>query len=281
MRKWIALIENAQIDLDVLLRPFNNDKEVEEGTCGYCGTFALALHRFLKRQGIPSTPIMCVTNEYEDGTTEWSHWLVEAQGAYWDILGRVDPNRESFKEFYEIVRFDPSTEEQLLKEIAHNPALYSESLLARWTKMLEGANNLVEGMQDGKHLVYHGTYWGEEIIAEGFIAANTTLTIRDKTLRGVCVTRDMRFARQFAPIIFGLDWDKIKRRYRSYPRAERGAYDLANDHGDFRIEAEEFIVCPHLDLSQYLVGIWVNEEHVLDDDAITQHPLFRGRLKNI
>jgi hypothetical protein len=139
MRNWINLFETEHLDLDAILKQFNNDSDVEEATCGYCGTFALALYRFLTRHGVPARIIKCVTNEYDDGKIEWGHWVVEAQGSYWDVLGRAGSERPSFDEFFEVARYDQSSEAELVSEISHNPHLYSTALLARWTEMLEAS----------------------------------------------------------------------------------------------------------------------------------------------
>jgi hypothetical protein len=132
------------------------------------------------------------------------------------------------------------------------------------------------------HLVYHSTEFGEEILASGVIKANSTIDpvakaskasdLRFDTehhaIRGVCVTRSFRFARLFSNVIFGLDVEALRHRFKMIPRAEVGAYDAADDHGDFRLEAEEFIVVPGsgLDLDRYLVSIWVMDEYRDDPD---------------
>lgn len=141
-------------------------------------------------------------------------------------------------------------------------------------------------------VVYHSTEWGVDIIDDGLIKANTAISpeslelraydLRDDEksdwLRGICVTRSFYFARQFSFTIFALDLNKIRNRYRMIPRAEKDAYDLANNHGDFRLEAEEFVVCSGLSVDQYVTKIWLSEE-VKDDpeySAVINHPRFVG-----
>ena len=140
--------------------------------------------------------------------------------------------------------------------------------------------------------VYHSTDFGPEILETGQIAANSTIRPNSHTqkagdlrfdsaepgIRGVCVTRSFHFARLFSPCIFALDLRKIRYRFRMLPRAEQDAYDLANDHGDYRIEAEEFIVCPGLSLDHFLLGIWLLDEYRLKNDyqPLISHCLFKG-----
>lgn len=61
-------------------------------------------------------------------------------------------------------------------------------------------------------------------------------------------------------------------------RAEEGAYDLADDHGDFRIEAEEFIVCDRLDLASHMLAFWIiQDKRELPEYAeLEGDPLFAG-----
>lgn len=147
---------------------------------------------------------------------------------------------------------------------------------------------ITEGMEP---VVYHSTEWAPEIIADGIIKANSLVAISaisdtaidyapqtEDYVRGVCVTRSFYFARQFSNVIFALDLQKIKNNHRIIPRAERGAFDLANNHGDFRIEAEEFIICLGLSVDKYVTKIWISEEFKNEDGylSIAHHPLFAG-----
>jgi hypothetical protein len=89
----------------------------------------------------------------------------------------------------------------------------------------------------------------------------------------------MWFARAYASVIFALDLRKIKERYRIVLRAE-GAYDPAND-GDYRLEAEEFIICPQLEIDRYVTAIWLSDERADDPDydVIREHPMFKGMYR--
>jgi hypothetical protein len=142
--------------------------------------------------------------------------------------------------------------------------------------------------------VFHSTEWGPEILKDGAILGNSTIDpaarpikasdlrfdSRHHELRGVCVTRSFHFARQFSDAIFALDRDIVRQRHRILLRAEKDAYDLADDHGDFRIEAEEFIVCDRLPLNRCLLAIWAREDHADDPEYrhILQHPAFAGHF---
>lgn len=145
--------------------------------------------------------------------------------------------------------------------------------------------------------VFHSTDWAPEILAEDRILGNSTIDPKaqptktsdlrfDHThhgLRGICVTRSFYFARQFSDAIFALDRRAIRYHHRIILRAERDAYDLANEHGDFRIEAEEFIVCEELPLSAYLLAIWVREDHIEDPEYrhIASHDRFAGYFRHL
>ena len=144
----------------------------------------------------------------------------------------------------------------------------------------------------GRPTLFHSTEWGQEILADNQIMGNSTIDPYKRPskasdlrfddqhhiVRGICVTRSFTFAAQFSNAIFALDRNAIQQRHRIFLRAEEGAYDLANDHGDFRIESEEFIVCSSLALSPFLIGIWVNVEYAEDADyqSLVRHDQFKG-----
>jgi hypothetical protein len=140
--------------------------------------------------------------------------------------------------------------------------------------------------------LFHSTDFGAEIFRDGRIHANSTIDLSARagrasdlrhdaehhTTHGVCATRSLYFAKQFSPTIFALDVAKLRQQYRIVQRAEAGAYDLADDHGDFRIEAEEFIICPGIDLARFCQGIWINDSLRDDPDhaPLAASPMFRG-----
>ena len=140
--------------------------------------------------------------------------------------------------------------------------------------------------------LFHSTEWGPEILRDNAIQGNSTINPdvrlekasdlrwgeQHHGLQGVCVTRSFYFARQFSDTIFVLDRRIIQYRHRILLRAEKDAYDLANNHGDFRIEAEEFIICKKLSLATCLAAIWVRQDHAGDPDhrELISHSSFKG-----
>ncbi|AXK43875.1 hypothetical protein [Erythrobacter aureus] len=136
----------------------------------------------------------------------------------------------------------------------------------------------------GWPVVYHSTDWGDEIVKDGFIKGNPLKMAAHIEGRshegrtGISVTRSAYFARQFANIIFVLDLRRLRQRYRLSPRAE-GAYDAAHPHGDYRLEAEEFIHAERIDLAPYLLGIWLKKQDwggIEFEGRLLNHPKFRG-----
>lgn len=77
----------------------------DRATTGFCGTFALALHRFLKKQNIESQLIL-VCPKSNDGDypvgnelgVSWGHVCVRVGDQYYDINGRQTP-KQMFDEF--------------------------------------------------------------------------------------------------------------------------------------------------------------------------------------
>lgn len=142
--------------------------------------------------------------------------------------------------------------------------------------------------------VFHSTEWGPEILKDNAILGNSTIDPaarlikagdlrfdnKHRGLQGICVTRSFYFARQFSDTIFMLDREIVRQRHRILLRAEKDAYDLANDHGDFRIEAEEFIMCERLQLDSCLLAIWVRNDHRSEADyqGLISHPAFAGHF---
>ncbi len=135
-----------------------------------------------------------------------------------------------------------------------------------------------------KPVVYHSTEWGVEIVADGCIEGRVLKVpkhvkhaLAEDGMKGVCVTRSFRFAKMFAGMIFALDAQRLRQSFRFVPRAE-GAYDPAHEHGDWRLEAEEFIPCEKIDLNRYLLGIFLTKELRGDEElkTLAQHPRFKG-----
>jgi len=137
-------------------------------------------------------------------------------------------------------------------------------------------------------VVYHSTFWGPEIIKDDMIKANPIKMAahithgRDQEGElGVCVTRSLWFAKAYAPIIFVLDRQAITNSYKIIKRAE-GAYDPSH-YADYRMEAEEFIVCNGLSLKRYLRAIWMSTEERTNEEntPVAEHPLFKGYFRPV
>lgn len=97
MRRLISIVENAE-DVDpidaMIKRAGYSEDEIEDATCGLCGTFALALYRYLTKQGIASQLVFF--SEADDGQDVppgylWRHVAVKVGERYYDIRGRVSP----------------------------------------------------------------------------------------------------------------------------------------------------------------------------------------------
>ena len=150
------------------------------------------------------------------------------------------------------------------------------------------------GFGPSRSCLYHSTEWGPEILKDNAILGNSTIDPAERLtkasdlrfdkrhhkLRGICVTRSFYFARQFSDAIFVLDRDMIRQRHRILLRAEKDAYDLSNEHGDFRLEAEEFIVVDRLPLDSCLLAIWARDDHAGDAEYqdLTSHTAFAGHF---
>ena len=65
--------------------------DIDDATCGFCGTFALALHRELQKRGIQSQLVVFSEPEWESlpGLVMWRHALVRSGENYYDVRGKV------------------------------------------------------------------------------------------------------------------------------------------------------------------------------------------------
>lgn len=184
---------------------------------------------------------------------------------------------EGLFEYY--ARWGFELEQHVMDEMNDNPSYAGPWIMYRLPR-----TPINEERKETQPVVYHSTDWAPEIISSGVIRGKT-LEMPDYVkgargqigMTGIHVTRSLWFAKAYATVIFALDWTKLKHRYRMIQRAE-GAYDEAHPHGDYRLEAEEFIVAPEIQLDRYLLGIWMSEERRGDEEfsKITKHPLFRG-----
>lgn len=71
---------------------FTSD-DIDDATCGFCGTFALALHRYLRKKGI-ETQLAVFYGEPWGNSTEpeelWSHFAIKYGDVFFDVRGRVE-----------------------------------------------------------------------------------------------------------------------------------------------------------------------------------------------
>lgn len=133
-------------------------------------------------------------------------------------------------------------------------------------------------------VVYHASEWGAEIVRDGEIRGGP-IEVRDDLVHnrhhhgmiGISTTRDLWFARMYAPAVFVLDWNAVRSRFRTVPRAE-GAY---GEH-DYRLEAEELVIAPSLPLERYCLGILLDRgvrRTDPDHAPVILHPAFAGYVE--
>lgn len=102
--KWAEIKEDkdATLKIATMIQKCNfGEIDIENGTCGFCGTFALALHRQLKKQGI-ETELVVFCDEPKDASQPdqfyWSHFAIRYRGQYFDIRGPLNPE-DAHEEF--------------------------------------------------------------------------------------------------------------------------------------------------------------------------------------
>ena len=133
-------------------------------------------------------------------------------------------------------------------------------------------------------VVYHASEWGAEIVRDGEIRG-APIEVRADLVHnrqhhgtvGISTTRDLWFARMYAPCVFVLDWNAIRSRFRTVPRAE-GAYG----EDDYRLEAEELVIAPGLPLDRYCLGILLDRSVIRTDPdhaPVILHPAFAGYVE--
>jgi hypothetical protein len=123
--------------------------EIEEATEGFCGTFALALFRVLRREGVQVNLIAFLTAglsaklPYQKfGDIPWRHFAVEVgEHAFYDIRGRVSD--KDVHEAYDTDRIMVCDEESVVrwtrdydKAFAMQMA-YSNRRLRDWKRRLD------------------------------------------------------------------------------------------------------------------------------------------------
>lgn len=125
MRKYIDIVENSQDNsasrkIESLIKNTGfGANDIDDATCGFCGTFALALHRHLRKHGINTELVAFYGHPWSDDKQEpedlWSHFALKHGGDFFDIRGKVqedDIHREFDTHAYKIV-----TEPELVKMV--------------------------------------------------------------------------------------------------------------------------------------------------------------------
>lgn len=133
-------------------------------------------------------------------------------------------------------------------------------------------------------VVYHASEWGAEIVRDGEIRGGPIEVRADLVhnrqhhgMIGISTTRDLWFARMYAPAVFVLDWNAVRSRFRTVPRAE-GAY---GEH-DYRLESEELVIAPALALDRYCLGILLDRgvrRTDPDHATVIRDPAFAGYVQ--
>ena len=127
-------------------------------------------------------------------------------------------------------------------------------------------------------LVYHSSAFGPEIIESGGFEGKTTCRINDRSYQGVSFTRSYYFARQYDRVIFGMDFQALKQKFRIIPFADNRISVMDDLPGDHRRESEEFAVSDFVPLAPYCKAIWLSSDYRTDDEyfIVQKHPLFKG-----
>lgn len=123
------------------------EHQIDTATSGYCGTFAIALHRVLLRRGIPNQLVLfCLKREDgkiawdKDGVPWWRHVAVKVGDRYYDIEGHQEP--EWIIDNYcwaHVGGADvlPVSEEDLIPILRKTNESHSTSYLKDWMKNLD------------------------------------------------------------------------------------------------------------------------------------------------
>lgn len=105
---------------------------------------------------------------------------------------------------------------------------------------------------------------------------------KDKGVKGVSLTRSFRTARQFGPVVFELDQQKLIQKYKIYPvnfwnleysTTMGDSTGVARQPDNSNNEYEEFLVGVIKPLDHYITAIWVNEDII--PSSIKDHPKLR------
>jgi hypothetical protein len=124
--------------IDELIKNSKYTKDDEDiATTGLCGTFALALFRHLKSRGI-AAKLVLFHDADDDPWNSWAHVGVNVGDRYYDIRGRIDPNKVHY-EFATGDVFVTDDEDKIFAE------------LKRITKEFKGMHNHWDGRRYNKY----------------------------------------------------------------------------------------------------------------------------------
>jgi len=140
---------------------------------------------------------------------------------------------------------------------------------------------VVERMLGTTQLVYHSTTWADEIIRAGGFEGKTICRVGDRRMDGTSFTRSKHFATQYSDVIFGMDFQRLKTRFKVIPFADDRISIISDEPGDYRREAEEFVAADFIPLEPYLAGIWINASSKDEPEyaRARRHKLYRGTFR--
>ena|SRR6185437_9727186 len=131
-------------NLDRLIGDSFDEDDRDSGTSGFCGTFALILHYVLKRYGVPSQLVFVCVPPPPNKNTEtywWRHALVEVDGSYYDVDGKVEPEHVISNYCWGSINCEgflkPVSENEFIKEIRSVKSACSLTQLMAWKQKLE------------------------------------------------------------------------------------------------------------------------------------------------
>jgi threonine synthase len=159
-RKIISKAMNIteSVDVDRVENIIKNSKfdwqDHDNGTTGFCGTFAIALHRHLNKLGIPNQIVVLheagpgySDQDFAEHEVFWSHFAIKAGDNFYDVTGKIDID-SAHDEFgtdkvrvvseastIKMVR-DLDREQRSWLRTPGNPGAYSSKKYRDWKKRL-------------------------------------------------------------------------------------------------------------------------------------------------
>ncbi len=131
-----------------------NWQDHDNGTTGFCGTFALALHRHLNKLGIENQIVVFhdAGQGYSDQDTAehevfWSHFAVKVGDNLYDVKGKVDvDDAHSYFDTNQIRTVSPLSVVKMVRDLDRehrsysarpgDPSAHSGKLYRDWKKRL-------------------------------------------------------------------------------------------------------------------------------------------------